>query len=470
MEKITSASQAISLIKANSSVMISGFLGVGAPLLLIEELVQSGVDGLTLIQSVASFPGEVHDIDKLFENHQVKKFIGAHIGTSKHLVDQFNAGTLEVEFCPMGTLVERIRAAGSGLGAVVTPVGVGTQQEENNQKIEIDGKEYLLYKPLAADFSLIKGFKADKTGNIVLAGTSKSSALEMALAGKTVIAEVDEVVETGEIAPDNVDIPGILVDYLVLGNTLAERRKYFQDLWSRNKMLRKMEQKQKATQREGYTMNAVEIIARRIGQEFKDGMVVNLGFGIPNQAANFIPTGVNVVLQAENGALRFGQTPTMETADPDLGNSGGAPITLLPGASTFDMTTSFAIIRGGHVDMTVLGALEVDQEGNIANWMIPGSFTPGMGGAMDLLVGAKKVIASIKHVDKKGNSKVLKKCKLPLSAKQVVNLIVTDLAVFEVCPEGLVLTETAPGVSVAEILEKTDADVIVSETLKEMEI
>ncbi|MBP3039336.1 CoA transferase subunit A [Bacillaceae bacterium Marseille-Q3522] len=241
MEKITSASQAVALVKSNSSVMISGFLGVGAPLRLIDELAQSGVGGLTLIQSVAAFPGEVHDVGKLVENRQVKKFIGAHIGTSKHFVEQFNAGTLEVEFCPMGTLVERIRAGGSGLGAVVTPVGIGTQQEEFNEKIVIDSKEYLLYKPLDADFSLIKGFKADKIGNIVLAGTSKSSALEMALAGKTVIAEVDEIVETGDIAAEDVDIPGILVDYLVQGNTLAERRKYFQDLWGRNNMLKKEE-------------------------------------------------------------------------------------------------------------------------------------------------------------------------------------------------------------------------------------
>lgn len=217
-------------------------------------------------------------------------------------------------------------------------------------------------------------------------------------------------------------------------------------------------------------MEAKEVIARRIAQEFKEGMVVNLGFGIPNLSANYKDKDIKVFLQAENGALGFGSNATKETADPDISNSGGMPIELLPGAATFDMRTSFAIIRGGHVDMTVLGALEVAQNGDIANWLIPGVLTPGMGGAMDLLVGAKKTVVSLQHTDKKGNSKVLKECTLPLSAAGVVDLIITNLAVFEVTKEGLLLKETAPGVSKEEVLESTDAEVIVSDSLKEMQI
>lgn len=217
-------------------------------------------------------------------------------------------------------------------------------------------------------------------------------------------------------------------------------------------------------------MVAKEIIARRIAQEFKDGMIVNLGFGIPNLSANYKPKDVHVYLQAENGALGFGPNATETSADPDLGNSGGMPITLLPGASTFDMLTSFAIIRGGHVDMTVLGALEVAQNGDIANWLIPGVLSPGMGGAMDLLVGAKRVVVSLQHTDKHGNSKVLKECTLPLSAKGVVDLIITDKAVFEVHDNGLLLTELAHGVTLDDIEKITDADFIVSETLHEMQI
>ncbi|MFT8871781.1 MAG: 3-oxoacid CoA-transferase subunit B [Sporolactobacillus sp.] len=217
-------------------------------------------------------------------------------------------------------------------------------------------------------------------------------------------------------------------------------------------------------------MNVKEMIARRVAQEFKDGAVVNLGFGIPNMAANYIPEGVSVVLQAENGVLRFSGKPNRKSVDPDVYNSGGQPITLEPGAAVFDIATSFSIIRGGHVDMTVLGALEVDQDGNIANWLIPGVLSPGMGGAMDLLVGAKRVVASLQHTDKKGHSKILKTCKLPLSAVHAVDLIVTDLAVFEVHDGRLLLTEFAPGMTVQDVLAKTEADVIVSDQVKEMSL
>jgi len=160
-------------------------------------------------------------------------------------------------------------------------------------------------------------------------------------------------------------------------------------------------------------MDYREMIARRAAMELSDGEVVNLGFGMPTAAANYIPSGVNVILQSENGALLFGPTPKLGEQDSDVANAGGQPISLLPGASIFDLATSFSIIRGGHVDSTVLGALEVDQEGNIANWALPvapGKYSPGMGGAMDLVGGARKVVAVLQHVDKKGNSKILKRC------------------------------------------------------------
>ncbi len=213
-----------------------------------------------------------------------------------------------------------------------------------------------------------------------------------------------------------------------------------------------------------------EIIAKRIAQEFENGSVINLGFGIPTSSANYIPEGINVILQTENGGLMFGAAPKKGEHNPELANAAGQPITLLKGASAFDLATSFCIIRGGHVDATVLGALEVDQEGNIANWKIPGVKVPGMGGAMDLLVGAKKVIAALKHTDKNGNSKILKKCSLPLSATNAVDKIITDLAVFDIIDGKLILIEVAPGVSEEYIRERTEADYTVSDNLKEMKI
>ncbi|VVS91798.1 3-oxoacid CoA-transferase subunit B [Desulfoluna spongiiphila] len=211
-----------------------------------------------------------------------------------------------------------------------------------------------------------------------------------------------------------------------------------------------------------------ELIARRIAREFKDGDIVNLGIGMPTLVANFIPEGVGVLLQSENGFIGIGPAPAEGEADPDLINAGNQPVTILPGGCFFDSATSFGIIRGGHIDATVLGTLEVDQEGNIANYIIPGKMVPGMGGAMDLCTGAKKVIIATDHTNRKGESKILMRCNLPLTAVREANLIVTELAVMEVIEGGLLLKETAPGVSVEEVLAKTEAVLMVPDTVGSM--
>lgn len=217
-------------------------------------------------------------------------------------------------------------------------------------------------------------------------------------------------------------------------------------------------------------MNFREILARRAALELNDGEYVNLGFGVPTGVANFIPEGVEVILQSENGCLLFGPTPELGKQDADVGNAGGQPITLKPGASIFDSATSFVIIRGGHVDATFLGALEVDQEGNIANWAIPlalGRFSPGPGGAMDLVTGARKVVAMLQHVDKKGNSKVKKRCSMQLTGAGVLDVIITDQAVFHVADGGLVLKEIIAGSTVEDIRKITEADFTVADDLCE---
>ncbi|MCB5269635.1 MAG: CoA transferase subunit B [Candidatus Cloacimonadaceae bacterium] len=213
-------------------------------------------------------------------------------------------------------------------------------------------------------------------------------------------------------------------------------------------------------------MDKRSMIGRRIAQEFKDGDYVNLGIGLPTEAANHIPAGVHVIFQSENGLLGAGPKPAEGKEDKDMINAGGGFITAIKGASFFDSALSFAIIRGGHIDATVLGALQVDQEGNLANWMIPGKMVPGMGGAMDLVTGARKVIVAMEHCDKYGNPKILKQCNLPLTAKGKVSLIITDMAVIEVTDKGLVLKETAEGISAEDVLKATEADLIVDSELK----
>ena len=217
-------------------------------------------------------------------------------------------------------------------------------------------------------------------------------------------------------------------------------------------------------------MDSKTLIAKRVAQEFQDGFVVNLGIGIPTLAANYIPAGMNVILQSENGFVGLGEAPQPGKEEPDLVNAGGKPVTIKTGGAMFDSAASFGIIRGGHVDATVLGALEVDQEGNLANWMVPGKIVPGMGGAMDLVVGAKKVIIAMEHTAKGNAPKILKKCTLPLTARKVVHLIVTNLCVLAVTPGGLVLKELAPGVSVEEVRAATEAEFSVDPHVKEITV
>jgi 3-oxoacid CoA-transferase len=265
----------------------------------------------------------------------------------------------------------------------------------------------------------------------------------IATCSKICVAEVEQLVEIGELDPDQIHTAGIYVDRIIQGPSYEKRIEFRTVQGS-------------ATAKKENPIR--ELLAKRAAQELRDGYYVNLGIGIPTLVANYIPAGMNVTLQSENGLLGIGPFPTEDKADPDLINAGKQTVTSIPGSAYFSSADSFAMIRGGHIDLAILGAFEVTDNGDIANWMIPGKMIKGPGGAMDLVAGVKRVVAVMEHCAKDGSPKILKKCTLPITAEGVVNLVITDLCVFEVKKGGgLVLIELHPGATVDDIRAKTGA-------------
>ncbi|KAH7480560.1 Succinyl-CoA:3-ketoacid coenzyme A transferase 1 [Fusarium oxysporum f. sp. matthiolae] len=437
-----SENDAIQKVKSGSTVLVGGFGFSGVPESLIEAVAaRKDLKDLTVVSNNAGMPGV--GLGRLLETRQISKMIASYIGENKVFEKMYLSGDLSLELIPQGTMAERCASGAAGIPAFYTPAAYGTVVQTGELPVrynrdgsvalmsrpretrEFHGKKYILEEAIFADVALVKVHKADRLGNCTFRKAQNNFNEAMAKNAKLTIVEADEIVDVGQLDPESVHIQGIYVDVIIQITTANQRR---------------------------------ERIIKRASKELKDGMYVNLGIGMPLATPGMLPEDLEVILQSENGILGMGRYPNPGEEDPDLINPGKETVTLSLGASTFGSHESFGMIRAGKIDLTMLGALQVSQYGDLANFMLPGK-VKGIGGAMDLVASPEKtrVIITMEHVDRNGNPKILEECTFPLTGPRCVSRIITDLAVFDCTPEGLVLRELVDEVEMDELRSKTGA-------------
>jgi 3-oxoacid CoA-transferase len=442
-----SAFEAIFDVTSGSSMLFGGFGLTGIPENAIDALLAAGTAEILCISNEAGIEG--FGLGKLVASRAINKLICSYVGENHLLEALILEGHLSVELVPQGTLAERIRCGGAGIPAFFTPAGVGTEVAEGKEVREFGGKKYLLETALTADFAFVKAWKGDTDGNLIYKGTSRNFNPVIAPAGRITIAEVEELVPAGTLDPNEIHTPGIYVQRIFQGSNYVKPIEKFG-------ALAHSEDEQK------------EIIARRLAKEIKDGDYVNLGIGIPTRVSNHILPGMKVILQSENGLLGIGPLAEPGQEDPDLINASKRPITILKGGSLFSSAESFAMIRGDHIDVTILGGMQVSERGDLANWKVPGKMVKGMGGAMDLVASADRVIVAMLHLTSDGKSKLVSACDLPLTGERCVTRIITDLAVIDINPEGgFLLKERAHGVSIEQIKAATAGRLLIPDVVPE---
>lgn len=428
------------MVKDGDILFGGGFGMTGNPVHLLHALAQTGTKDLTFIGNNVGEPNLGGG--KLLLNGQIRKIIGSFFTSNPDAVKAAQSGQVEYELLPQGTLAEAIRAGGAGIGGFYTPTSAGTLIAEGKEVKVIDGEEYVFEKALRANVAFIRAWKADTAGNLQYRMTEQNFNKAMATAADLVIAEVEHIVPVGEIAPEHIHTPSNYVDYLVQARMTPE------DLGTSASVKASKKKVDEAR------MN----MARRAFAELRKGDVVNLGIGIPTLVADLIQPEDGIILHTENGMLGVGPEPEGDAGAMDYPvNAGKVPVTALPGSSYFDSADSFAMIRGGHIDVAIMGGLEVDEAANLANWAVPGKPLLGVGGAMDLASGARKLIITMTHTNPDGSSKIVPSCALPLTAIKAVDLVITDLAVFRFAEGQLTLTELMPGATLEEVRAKTTA-------------
>lgn len=439
---IISLEEAVTKVKDGDILLQGGFGMTGNPIHLMHALAKTSTKNITF---VGNNVGEVGiGGGRLLRNGQLKKMIGSFFTSNPEAVKAAQDGIVEYELLPQGTLAEALRAGGAGIGGFFTPTSVGTLLAEGRETKILNDIEQVFIPSIKGNVAFIRAWKADTAGNLQYRMTEQNFNRAMATAADLVIVEVEEIVPVGEIAPEAIHTPGAYVDYLVQATLTLE------DLGSSASV----SSNKKASESR---MN----MAKRALQELNKGDVVNLGIGIPTLVADLITEDDGIILHTENGMLGVGPTPTDGSGAMDYPvNAGKIPVTALKGASYFDSADSFAMIRGKHVDVAIMGGLQVDEGANLANWAVPGQPLLGVGGAMDLATGAKKLIITMMHNEKNGDAKVVDSCDLPFTALNAVDMIITDKAVFKFIDNKLTLIEVMPGSTLEEVRKTTTASFI----------
>ncbi|MFN8444276.1 MAG: 3-oxoacid CoA-transferase [Caldilineaceae bacterium] len=434
--------EAAHLVKTGDTILVGGFGMTGNPVHLLHAIAETDVKALTYIANNVGEAGLGGG--RLLRNGQIKKAIGSFFTSNREAVAAAQSGAIEFELLPQGSLAEAIRAGGAGIGGFYTPASAGTVIAAGKETKLIHGKEYVFQPALRGNVALIRAWVADTAGNLCYRMTENNFNQAMATAADIVIAEVEQIVPVGTLDPNQIHTPGCFVDYLVQAHITPEELGSSASVADSTKKVSESR------------MN----MARAALAELKRGDVVNLGVGIPTLVADLITPEHGIILHTENGMLGVGPEPEAGGAMEYPINAGKIPVTALPGASYFDSATSFAMIRGGHVNVAIMGGLQVDEAGNLANWAVPGKPLLGVGGAMDLASGAEKLIVTMEHTTNEGNPKIIPQCTLPLTATGAVDVIITELAVFRFLNNQLTLTTLMPGATLEEVRTKTAASFV----------